>query len=155
MLRLNIISYFIFSFFLFTCKIYGQNKSFNGINISNLGKDDNPCLNVDESRFLDICFDDIRKDFSFYGKKVIFLNGNTGTIVGKKSQFFENADLNNWKRLEQLIDLGLQLVILDKNSTRSYGYDAAIAIWCKPLLTPAKVTKVIKRHKRKTRKVDN
>ena len=64
---------------------------FSGQNFDNIGIDDNPNLNENETKLLNSLLDEKRDDFDFKGKKVAFLTGSSGRTIMAKYDYFKNS----------------------------------------------------------------
>jgi hypothetical protein len=107
-----------------TCGLYGQN-------FDNIGIDDNPNLNEDETKLLNSLLDEKRDDFDFKDKKVAFLTGSSGRTIMAKSDYFKNSVIP-W------IDDGsrpqISMIKLTKEEKeKSGGYDVLVLSWVKAL----------------------
>ncbi len=109
--------------------------------LEGMGKDTLPTLNVCESKYLNFYFLKDKKTFDFFDKRIIFLQGNTGTIKSTKKEYFD--------RLKQFVDqkgffpesgIG-QLIIFNEDEVKKLRYDAVIISLSKKYLTKKDVFK--------------
>jgi hypothetical protein len=136
---------FIFTFFLclFFANVFAQN-------LAECGLDDNAQLTDNEAVFLNSYFnkEDIfdasgtkkLENFSFVGKKIIFVTNPSGNgIIGKKKYFY---DIRCWDKNNDKIATYVTL-LTEKEKIASGGYDAFVTDFVKVLLKSSR-KKVIK-----------
>lgn len=125
--------------------------SFNwGPNPENCGNDDNPLLTSIEAIFLNEYLNGQvqSKGFDFTDKKILFVTGSGGSIIGTKSDYFEN--IKKWKEIYKS-KIATSLIVLNEQEKLECGYDAILTYWVK-IITPKVYKKVLLRAKDKTDK---
>ncbi len=100
-----------------------------GQQLSECGMDDNPKLTKIEAEFLnEYINDEQHKDYDLTDKKIIFVTGNSGNLLGTKSAYFKQIkSRKNDKIATWLIPLN------KKEQIASGGYNAIITYWVKNL----------------------
>jgi hypothetical protein len=114
--------------------------------LDKMGNDIYPTLNECECKYLDYYFQKNKGIFSFCGRKVYFLKGNTGTIKSDKKEYFEEIKL--------IISTGIlpslsmqQLAIFDECEVKDIGYEVVIVSGSKKYLTKKDIVKRLKSNK--------
>ncbi len=108
-----------------------------------LAKDTFSLLNTVESDCLDSVFAFQRSDFSFKGKRVLFLKGSSGGVVCSKKDYWMNKDDFKHKLIAKPISQ--QMLVLPDDLSKLTGYDVVIAIGMKIRLTDKHVMKILKK----------
>lgn len=110
---------------------------------NDFGTDLSGTLNICESRYLDFYFEKQRNVFSFKGKKVYFLTGNSGSKRSDKRTYFEETKriLNMGSIPSHLMQ---QLLVFSEAERKQIGYDAAIITGSKKYITKKDIYKKIK-----------
>lgn len=113
-------------------------------NLYLLGNDTNPILTDLEAAFFNYKFSDKKKGFDFKGKKIGFCIGNNGARIWSKKDYF-----NNFKDRVSHNYSGSQdelLVLNEKQTNESGGYDAVLVSWSKILMrgTTNKMIEILK-----------
>lgn len=122
-------------FYLFVISSYGQN-------LDSCGIDNNPKLTEYESQYLNEYLKNQRDTFDLTGKKIIFVTGSGGGVIGDKREYF--SDVKSWERNNARI--ATELVILTREEKiESGGYDAILTYWVKILPNKRKIIEKIKR----------
>jgi hypothetical protein len=107
-----------------------------------MGTDTLSTLNICESKFLNFCFQKEKDTFDFYGKKMAFFKGNTGTIKSTKKEYFDVE--------KQLIYSGRfpsprgQLIIFNEDEAKKVGYDVVFIVYNKKYITKEDIIKRLK-----------
>ena len=106
--------------------------------------DNNSTLNKYESDFLNNYLKKYRDTFDFAKKKIIFISGNSGTIIGNKKDYFNY--IIKWDK-DYKSTIATSVVIFNaKEREQSGGYDAIVTYWVK-ILTNKRKQKIIKQIK--------
>jgi hypothetical protein len=92
--------------------------------------DNNAELTQVEAEYLNAYLADQRKGFDFKNKRVIFVTGSSGHVVGSKKQYFDNID--QWNKIDSKVATGID-ILTDEQKVQSGGYDVIIAYWVKRL----------------------
>ncbi|MBN2260298.1 MAG: hypothetical protein JW702_07120 [Clostridiales bacterium] len=102
--------------------------------------DNNIKLNKYESDFLNDYLKEQRDTFDFSQKRIAFITGSSGSIIGNKKDYFK--DINKWDK-DYNSKIVTSLVIFNDNEKElSGGYDAILTYWVK-LLTDKRKQKII------------
>ncbi|MBP2619719.1 hypothetical protein [Chryseobacterium jejuense] len=133
----------------FTAQLYSQENSIQRMPkdiihcLNEFGTDLSGALNICESRYLDFYFEKQRNVFSFKGKKVYFLNGNSGSKRSDKRTYFDETKriLNVGSIPSHLMQ---QLLVFSEAESKQIGYDAAIITGSKKYITKEDIHKKIK-----------
>ncbi|MDR1714483.1 MAG: hypothetical protein LBS20_01410 [Prevotella sp.] len=132
----------------FNISIMGQEKIVENIPkdildcLVEMGTDTLSTLNICESKFLNFCFQKEKDTFDFYGKKMAFFKGNTGTIKSTKKEYFDVE--------KQLIYSGRfpsprgQLIIFNEDEAKKVGYDVVFIVYNKKYITKEDIIKRLK-----------
>ncbi|MBR4839127.1 MAG: hypothetical protein IK005_01475 [Paludibacteraceae bacterium] len=108
---------------------------------------DSALVTLDEGRYLNVIFENSRKEFDFIGKKVGFFTGSSGKMQSSKADYFE-LEKDRYVRGET--PNGGKLYVFDeKQKEESGGYDAAIVYWSKFLIPEDMVVKRLSKGNRK------
>ncbi|WP_298248332.1 hypothetical protein [uncultured Christiangramia sp.] len=91
-------------------------------------KNNDSVLTPEESDSLNAYLSAERKEFDFKNKKILFVTGNSGNLIGCKEQYF--AYINEWKKIDSKVASGIYIFTTNKKSI-SGGYDAIITYWVK------------------------
>jgi len=110
--------------------------------IQETGKDTVPELNECESDFFNFVFQNNRKGFDFYGKKIAIFKGSTGSIKTTKEWYFNSIKKsievrggNNWYFYDH------QMIVFDVEESKRTGYDAVVICQTKKLITKKELLK--------------
>lgn len=108
---------------------------------SQLGIDDSPLLNGEESLVLNQLLEDQRDAFDFDNKKVAFFTGSlAGTIIEKSACF--KGQIVPW--LQKGDQPQISMIELNENEKRdSGGYDVLVFVWIKFTPTARKRASII------------
>lgn len=109
---------------MFSVIVFGQN-------LAECGIDNNPKLSHLESEFMNgYVKDQEQKDFDFTGKRVLFVTGNSGHTIGRKSEYFKF--IKDWDADGHKI--ATWVVALNPNQNeqlKAAGYDVMVTYWVK------------------------
>jgi hypothetical protein len=127
--------------------IYDKHSANFGPNPENCGIDDKPLLTEEEATFLNeyLKHQARQKDFDFNNKRIVFITGSGGNVLGSKSAYFN--DIKKWKETYNS-KIASSLIVLSEQDKAEYGYDAILTYWVK-VITPKGNQKVLKRTKEK------
>ncbi len=114
-----------------------------GQNLSECGLDNNPVLTQVESEYLNDYLAAQRNEFDFQDKKVIFITGSSGSIIGTKVEYFEH--IKRWNDKNARVATGIE-VLTEKQKMESNGFDVIITYWVK-VLTEKQKKKLLKQIK--------
>jgi hypothetical protein len=110
-------------------------------NLNELGIDDNPNLTEAESKFLiDYMTNEQRGNFDFKNKKVIFVTGSSGHLLGTKSKYFDN--IKEWNKNGNQIATWV-VTLKENEKIYSGGYDVIVTYWVK-IFTEKRKKKILK-----------
>lgn len=110
-------------------------------NLNELGIDDNPNLTEAESKFLtDYMTNEQRGNFNFKNKKVIFVTGSSGHLLGTKSKYFDN--IKEWNKNGNQIATWV-VALKENEKIYSGGYDVIVTYWVK-IFTEKRKKKILK-----------
>ena len=130
--------YLVLVLSLIAVNIYGQN-------LNECGIDNNPRLTKVESDFLnEYMNEDQRNGIELNANTVLFITGSGASIIGTKSEYFDNIkrkDYGEQNILTWLIEL------TEKEQTDSGGYDIIITYWVKVAITKNRKRKILKKLK--------
>ena len=112
-----------------------------GQNLDSCGKDNNPKLNIDESKYLNEYLKNKRDTFDLVGKQIIFVTGSGGGLIGEKKEYF--SDIKEWNNKNSRIATSL-LVLKPEEKIESGGYDAILTYWVMIMPNKKKIIKKIK-----------
>lgn len=113
-------------------------------NLDSCGLDNNPVLNKWESDFLNVYLKDTVSQFSFENKKIAFISGSAGSILGSKTEYFN--DVKTWGKNDSRIATW-KIILTPKEKALSGGYDAIVTYWVK-VLTKRRRKKIIQQLKK-------
>jgi hypothetical protein len=126
---------FLFSILLITCGF-----NLNAQIIDSTLIDNNSSLSKYESDFLNDYLKELRDTFDFSQKRIVFITGSSGTIIGNKKDYFN--DIIMWDK-DYKSKIATSLVVFNANEReQSGGYDAILTYWVK-LLTDKRKQKII------------
>jgi hypothetical protein len=110
-------------------------------NLNELGIDDNPNLTEAESKFLiDYMTNEQRGNLDFKNKKVIFVTGSSGHLLGTKSKYFDN--IKEWNKNGNQIATWV-VTLKENEKIYSGGYDVIVTYWVK-IFTEKRKKKILK-----------
>jgi hypothetical protein len=115
--------------------------SLKGQNIEDCGKDDNPLLTRTESIFLKEYLKEKVDSLDFENKRILFVTGSGGSLLGKKSDYFN--DVRKWRE-QYNSTIASSLILLTDEEKLEYGYDAILTQWVKVFTSKAR-KKVLKK----------
>ena len=117
--------------------------------LDSCGLDNNPVLNKHEAAYFNIRFQETRGEFSFVNTRLIFITGESGSVLGSKRNYFDYV--KEWQSEHGRDHIGGSNLIpfTEAQQLQSAGYDAIVTYWSKISPSP---NRVIKRVNRKTRK---
>ena len=127
----------------FVSILFGQAQDFKDIpqdlleDLLKMDFRDSSLITPEEGRYLNVIFENSRKEFDFRGKKVGFITGSSGKIQSSKADYFR-VEKDRYNR--GYTPNGGELYIFDeKQKEETGGYDAAIVYWCKFRLSEDRV----------------
>ncbi len=104
-------------------------SSLYAFNINSLGSNSSDTLTVDEIEYFDSMIKNKPVNFKLSNKRVAFVTGNSGSVILKKSQYFNKIVK---PRFQHSKTVKASIVILDSTEKRiSGGYDVIILSWVK------------------------
>lgn len=112
-----------------------------GQNIDSCGLDNSTNLNSIESVYLNDYFSKQRSSFDFTGKKILFVTGSKGTLIGNKKAYFNDIKLWNKDNSKIATDL---ILFTEEEKIQSGGCDAMLTYWVKVPPNKKKLFKKIK-----------
>ncbi|WP_158655889.1 hypothetical protein [Sphingobacterium sp. HMA12] len=123
--------YLIIMFLLFSCiNIYGQVQDFKAIpkdilgKLDSLGTDGSLLLNLNESAYFNVLFENSTRNFDFTNKKIAFIGGSNGATLSDKFNYFKD-EKDRYKRSLSITHSSLKIFNAEQKK-RSGGYDAVI-----------------------------
>ena len=125
--------------------IYDKHSANFGPSFENCGNDNNSTLTETKAIFLNeyLRVQAQSKGFDFNNKRIIFITGSGGSVLGSKSAYFN--DIKKWKETYNS-KIASSLIVLNGQEKAEYGYDAILTYWVK-VITPKTNKKVLKRAK--------
>jgi len=121
-------------FYFFIISSYGQS-------LDSCGIDNNPKLNIYESKYLNEYLKNQRDTFDLTGKQIIFVTGSGGGVIGEKKEYF--ADIKEWNNKNSRIATAL-VILTTEEKIESGGYDAILTYWVKIFPNKKKIIEKIK-----------
>ena len=127
--------------------IYDKHSANFGPNPENCGIDDNPILTETEATFLNEYLKGQvqQNEFDFNNKRIAFVTGSGGRILGSKRAYFNN--IKKWKETYNS-KIASSLIVLSERDKAEYGYDAILTYWVK-VINPNRNHEILKRAKEK------
>jgi hypothetical protein len=113
--------------------------------LDSCGLDNNPALNKYEAAYFNTRFQETRGDFSFVNKQLIFITGESGSVLGSKRSYFDNV--KEWQSEHGRDYIGGSNLIPFTAAQRlqSAGHDAIVTYWTKIRPSPDRVIKRVNR----------
>lgn len=109
--------------------------------LDSCGLNNNPTLNKQETTYFNARFQEIRSGFNFTNKRLIFITGETGSVLGSKREYFDYV--KKWQDEHGRNYLGGSSLtpLTDAQRAQSGGYDAIVTYWSKIRPSPDRVIK--------------
>ena len=117
--------------------------------LDSCGLDNNPILNKHEAAYFNTRFQETRGEFSFVNKRLIFISGESGSVLGSKHNYFDYVKEWQSEHGRDYIGGSNLIPFTEAQQLQSAGHDAIVTYWSKIRPSP---DRVIKRVNRKTRK---
>jgi RNase H-fold protein (predicted Holliday junction resolvase) len=124
-------------------KKFAQSENNKPDNLYQLGLNNDEELSINEANFFNKSFFKEKKEFDFKNKKIGFFNGNNGSRLWSKKEYFD--DLKQRASENRFGPLGYLIILTEEQKTETGGYDAVIVSWSKLLgeiLTKKMITKL-------------
>ncbi|MBU6122695.1 hypothetical protein [Hymenobacter siberiensis] len=117
--------------------------------LDSCGLNNRSLLNAQEAAYFNTRHEDTRGEFSFLNKRLIFITGEAGGMLGSKRGYFD--DVKKWQAAYKRNDVGGSslIVLTEAQRLQSNGYDAIVTYWT--IVHPS-ADHIIKRVNRKATK---
>ncbi len=112
-----------------------------GQNLDSCGIDNNAKLTIYESTYLNEYLKSQRDTFDLMGKKIIFVTGSGGGVIGEKKEYF--SDIKEWNDRNSKIATSIVFLTIEEK-IESGGYDAILTYWVKLMPNKKKIIEKIK-----------
>ena len=117
--------------------------------LDSYGLDNNPMLNAYEAAYFNTRFQETRGEFNFLNKHLVFITGETGSVLGSKRKYFDYVKEWQVEHGRNYISGSVLIPFTESQNLQSNGHDAIVTYWSK--IQPS-TNRVIKRVNRKAGK---
>jgi hypothetical protein len=119
--------------------------------LDSCGLNNNPAMNKQEAAYFDARFQATRSEFSFANKRLIFITGESGSVLGSKREYFDYVKKWQAEHGRSYIGGSGLTPLTAAQRVQSGGYDAIVTYWSKLQPSAARVVKRVSRKARKSR----
>ncbi|MBO2012623.1 hypothetical protein [Hymenobacter negativus] len=123
---------------LLPCRLPAQQLDSCGLNNS-------PTLNTQEAAYFNSRFQEVRGEFNFLNKRLIFITGESGSVLGSKRNYFDYVKKWQAEHGRSYIGGSNLIPFTEVQRLQSNGHDAIVTYWSKLLPSPNRVIRRVNR----------